>query len=355
MKIFTLIVILCSLIVGTTAVAKEKVPQDLNAKVAAIAKRYHSQIGVTATHIERNKTFAFNGAKHFFMASTVKVPIAITLLKNVDQGKENLDRTIIIQRNDCVPGSGRLYNDLCHCTTVTMSLKELMKLMLIHSDNTATDLILHEIKGPKTVANHLQLLGFQHIFIHRSILDMYLSASGLNVAIAKKVENKERLSQMLERVSPTMKFKAWKRFESEKSDSATSNDMANLLVNLYKGKLLSANSTHLLLGMMSQCQTGNHRIKGLLPPNTVVAHKTGTWALSNERFTKHPGSKNLNRFSNDVGIITLPNGQGHIAIAFFVKSSSAGDHQRDHVIALVTRDIYNHFLRNGTEHKSGAN
>lgn len=319
---------------------------DLSTKVTRIAKRFHCQLGVTAIHIEDNKKFSVNGSKRFFMASTVKVPIAITLLKEVDQGKERLDREVTFSRDDCVPGSGRLYAELAGgCTTMKLSLRELMRLMLISSDNSATDIILHEIRGPKAVAGHLQALGFSHIYIHRSILDLYLCASGLNVAIAKKVQHRPALMKMLEKVSPAMKVKAWKRFESESSDSATPDEMAKLLVNLHQGKLLSQSSTHLLLATMAQCHTGAHRLKGLLPPNTVVAHKTGTWALSNERYLKYPGSKQLQRFSHDVGIITLPNQQGHIAIAFFVKSKGVADHSRDQVIALVTKEIYHHFCQ----------
>ena len=60
----------------------------------------------------------------------------------------------------------------------------------------------------------------------------------------------------------------------------------------------------LLLSILRRCQTGEARLKGLLPAGTEVAHKTGTAAGIN----------------NDVGIITLPNGAGHIAIAVFIES-----------------------------------
>ncbi len=343
MKFLTALLFAICWLLPAVIVAKEV---DLNTKVTNIAKRLHCQLGVTAIRIEDNKKFSVNGSKRFFMASTVKVPIAITLLREVDQGKEHLDREITFSRDDCVPGSGRLYAELAGGTcTMKLSLRELMRLMLISSDNSATDIILQEIRGPKAVASHLHAVGFPHIFIHRTILDLYLSASGLNVALAKKVQHRPALLKMLEKVSPAMKVKAWKRFESESSDSATSDEMAKLLVSLHQGKLLSQNSTHLLLETMAQCHTGAHRLKGMLPPNTLVAHKTGTWSLSNERILKYPGSKQLQRFSHDVGIITLPNNHGHIAIAFFVKSKGVSDHSRDQVIALVTKEIYHHFCQ----------
>src|SRR5204863_9610163 len=63
-------------------------------------------------------------------------------------------------------------------------------------------------------------------------------------------------------------------------------------------------STALLLDLMTRARTGPARLKGLLPPDTVVAHKTGT----------------TETVIDDVGIITLPDDSamtGHIALAVF--------------------------------------
>ena len=69
-------------------------------------------------------------------------------------------------------------------------------------------------------------------------------------------------------------------------------------------------------------------MKGLLPPGAEVAHKTGT-AMG---------------IINDVGIITLPNGAGHIAIVVFIKGSKSSAAESEHSIAEVGRGAYDHFL-----------
>ena len=66
---------------------------------------------------------------------------------------------------------------------------------------------------------------------------------------------------------------------------------------------------------MTETTTGPKRIKGLLPADAVVAHKTGTSPTNSE---------GLSPATNDVGIITLPNGK-HIAIAIFVCNSTADE------------------------------
>jgi beta-lactamase class A len=121
--------------------------------------------------------------------------------------------------------------------------------------------------------------------------------------------------------------------------------MAKLLVKLYKKQVLSDSSTQLVLDIMTQCRTGRSRIRGLLPSHVKVAHKTGTWSIYEQDYLRYPGSKALYRFASDVGIITLPQNKGHIAIAIYVKSKSASDYPRSRAIALASRAIYDHFMK----------
>ena len=73
---------------------------------------------------------------------------------------------------------------------------------------------------------------------------------------------------------------------------------------------------------MTQSGTSNARIKGLLPPNTEVAHKTGTSGEDN----------GITHATNDVGLITMRNGK-RLAIAVMIKDSPASEEVREGVIA----------------------
>ena len=48
--------------------------------------------------------------------------------------------------------------------------------------------------------------------------------------------------------------------------------------------------------------------------------------------------------ANDVGIITLPNNAGHVALAIFVKESTADTPAQEKTIAQVARAVYDYFL-----------
>jgi beta-lactamase class A len=85
---------------------------------------------------------------------------------------------------------------------------------------------------------------------------------------------------------------------------------------------LSAESQALLMKLMSEAIPGAKRLKGELPAGTVVAHKTGTGGTQN----------GITSATNDMGIITLPDGR-HLAVAAFVSDSAANDETRDAIIA----------------------
>ncbi|MGZ3836350.1 MAG: serine hydrolase, partial [Mucilaginibacter sp.] len=94
-----------------------------------------------------------------------------------------------------------------------------------------------------------------------------------------------------------------------------------------EGKALSKSSNEFLWKIMTETSTGPHRIKGLLPQGAIVAHKTGTSGTNDEGLTPA---------TNDVGIITLPNGK-HLAIAVLVCNSKADETTRDGVIAQIAK------------------
>jgi beta-lactamase class A len=104
--------------------------------------------------------------------------------------------------------------------------------------------------------------------------------------------------------------------------------MALLLEKIWRGQILSDDSSALLIDIMERCQTGEARLKGILPEGTVVAHKTGT----------------VGKTTNDVGIITLPGDAGHVVVAAFVKESEYDVPQRERAIAEAARAAHDYFL-----------
>ncbi len=315
---------------------------NLLEKINAIETTSGSVVGVPALKIETNEEVSYNATMPFFMASTNKLPTVLTLLNQVDEKKDSLERIVNLDLRNSVPGSGDLYSKL-EKGPIKMSLRQLLNLMLMDSDNSASDIIFHEINGSPSVMERMHALGFNHIFVNRSFLEIYLDSHGANRVLLKEAHSVAFWEEIFNKVPVVQQTLAWQLFENDLRDTATPQDMRNLLVKLYKGKLLAQSSTNFLINIMIQCKTGKNSIKGLLPANTPVAHKTGTWTIYSKDFLKYPASKKLYRFASDVGIITLPHNKGHIAMAIYVKSNAVDDQERYKVIALVARAVYDYF------------
>jgi beta-lactamase class A len=110
--------------------------------------------------------------------------------------------------------------------------------------------------------------------------------------------------------------------------------MLELLRVFHRGAGLSPASRDLLLRLMQESVPGAQRIKGLLPQGTLVAHKTGTSGTVN----------GVTAATNDVGIVTLPDGR-HMAVVVFVSDSKGTLAAREGVIARMARAGYAYWAR----------
>jgi len=71
---------------------------ELIRKLNVIEKKSNTIMGITAIYIEKNKVIAHNSNQRFFMASTIKLPIAMAFLHRVDEKKDSLNRVIIYSK-----------------------------------------------------------------------------------------------------------------------------------------------------------------------------------------------------------------------------------------------------------------
>jgi beta-lactamase class A len=236
--------------------------QSLEQQLAFLAASTPGDVGVAAVDLKSGELVTINGGKPYPMASTVKIAIAANYLAQVEHGRRSLD--------DKIGGQ---------------TAARLMEAMIINSSNPATDLLLRDLGGPKTVQAWLTQNNLTGLRIDRSIAQLLRAKRDLH----------------------------------DIRDSSTPEAMVELLRRLDGGQLLRPWSRSYLLGLMSRCKTGKNRIRGLLPFGTPVENKTGT----------------LNGLTTDVGYITLPGGR-RIAVAFFARGGS----NRPRAIAEAARTIY---------------
>ncbi len=266
----------------------------LKNQITAIAKEAKGTVGVSVLNIESQKSFSINGNLHFPMQSVMKFPIAIMVLHEIDKGKLRLDQNIHIDNT-----SPKLYNsplrDAHPESAFDVSVKTLLSFMVSLSDNDACDILLKTIGGPKQVNTYMHEIGVKNISVKASEFEM---AQAWNV-----------------------QFTNW----------CTPAAMTELLNLTFRANFLSKNSHAYLWQILRETSTGLQQLKGLLPAGTVVAHKTGRSGTNKQGITAA---------TNDVGVITLPNGK-HLAIAVFITNSSADLATRESVIARIAKAAYN--------------
>ena len=304
----------------------------LEAQFAELAKVTSGSVGVAVVHLESGRAAYLNRSTGYPMASTVKVPIAVRLLTQVDRGELRLDSMITIKPGDLHPGSGTL-TDLFAQPGVVLSVRNLMELMLRISDNSATDILLRTAGGSAPVNARLAQLGITGVRADRPTVRLiadYIGVRGLrsdDVPIAE-------FGRLADAVSDSAQRAALVAFDADPRDTSTPDGMARLLESIWRGQALSQSSRDLLLDIMYRCVTGAERLKGMLPPGTRVAHKTGSLGPS----AGIPGG----RTANDVGIIDLPNGAGHLVTVVFVKNADDSG-KAEKAIAHIARAAYDYF------------
>nr|AIA17452.1 VEB-PER_beta_lactamase [uncultured bacterium] len=268
--------------------------RELQKELEQIAAAAKGRVGVQAVVIETGETVSLNPNEHFPMQSVYKFPIGMAVLQQVDAGKLKLEQRVRVEKSDFVREGQRSPVRDKNPQGVELSVGELLRFAVSESDGTASDVLLKLAGGAEAVNGYLK----------------QLEVTDLVVANSEKEIGQDWETQ----------YRNWASPESA----------VKLLRALYDGRGLSAQSQKLLLKLMTETPTGPKRLKGLLPVGTIVAHKTGTSGAN---------ASGINAATNDIGIVTLPNGR-HLAIAVFVSDSPANEATREGVIAKVARAVW---------------
>jgi beta-lactamase class A len=239
--------------------------------------------------VDGGEVVASNGQQHFPMQSVYKLPMGMAVLQQIDKGTLKLEQTISIKPIEYVRiGQHSPIRDK-HPRGAELSLAQILKYAVSDSDGTASDVLMRVAGGAAVIRKYLQELGIDGIMV----LDT-------EKEIGKSVE---------------VQYRNW----------ATPEAALALLKVVAEGRSLSPQSQKLLSELMTETPTGPKRIKGLLPPGTLVAHKTGTGL-----------GGGMTRAVNDIGLVTLPDGK-RLAIAVFVSDTKLNSEACEAVIAEISR------------------
>lgn len=269
-----------------------KPDEQLQNQIEQIASLAKGRVGVAAEVLETGQSISLNPHDHFPMQSVYKLPIAMAVLAQVDNGKLALEQQVRVEKADFV-GSGQ-HSPIRDRNPKggDLSIRELLRLAVSESDGTASDVLL-KLVGVDVVSKYLKELGIDELVVANSEKEFWRDRK--------------------------LQYQNW----------ASPEGSLQLLRNLHEGRGISKQNQQLLFKFMTETPTGPMRLKGLLPKTAVVAHKTGTSGTSD----------GITAATNDIGLVSFPNGRT-LAIAVFVADSPADLETRERVIAQIAKALW---------------
>ena len=287
---FSLFIFSCSKKINT-----ESKVTDLKTEVQKIIKGKNATVAVSVLRFEEPFELNMNGEKHLPMQSVFKFHIALAVLKLVDEGKLNLNQKIFIKKEELLPETWSPIREKYPEGNVKLSLAEILKYTVAQSDNIGCDILLRSIGGTETVQNFMNEKGVKNFQIKF---------------------NEEQMHQ---------------DWNAQYENYSSTNSIVELLQKFYDGNIVSRPSTDLLMKIMLETTTGENKLIAGIPKNTTIAHKTGASGKNNTGLT---GAE------NDMGIVTLPNGN-HYAICIFINNSMETQEINEKMVADISKVTFN--------------
>jgi beta-lactamase class A len=250
-------------------------------------------MGIYAENLDTGQTFAVNADRVFPQGSSIKIPILITLLRQDQQGRLHLSEQIVVRRGDMVGGSGVLqdFGD----GSSSLALRDLAALMVVLSDNTATNILINRV-GMTNVSAEIHGAGLTQTRLARKMMDQ-----------AAERDGRENVS--------------------------TPREMATLIEKLDRGRLLDSAHTAMALRLLEDYK--ETPLRAGIAAGITVADKPGSL----------PGVE------CDSGLVLL---QG---APYVLSVMTAYDHDNaaaDGAITSVSRDVFNYFDRLARSNSYGA-
>lgn len=291
MKYFFIFFAFC--LSANTTFAQDK---TLDQMIKSVILGKKATVGV-AVGFDNREYITINNDKEYPMLSTYKFPLALAVLDHLDKSGLTTATEIFVTKTDLLPNTYSPLRDARPKGDFNISIGELLKYSVSQSDNNACDILIRYIGGIEVFQKYVSSLG---------IGEMVITAT--EEAMHRKFEN-----QYLNWTKPAA--------------------AVSLLEKFLKKGLLSTENQEFLEKIMIETSTGADKLKGGLPAEVIIGHKTG----SSDR-----NKAGLKVADNDIAFVRLPNNKQYV-IAVFVKDSYENDATNAAIIAGISKVVYDYF------------
>jgi beta-lactamase class A len=260
-----------------------------------LLEKHKGQVAVAVKNLKTGESFAYHADDPMPTASLIKFPVMVEVYRQAAGKQVDLDRMITLKKEDKVPGSGILTNHFS--PGASFSLRDAVHLMIVYSDNTATNLVL-DVIGIKSTADTMEKLGYPNTKIHSKVF----------------------------KGSTTTVFP--ERSKEFGLGSTTASEMVRLCEALWKKELVSPEACDAMLAHMRACDDKD-KFPRFLPEGTKLAFKTGS----------------LTEAKTASGIIECPGGP--VALCVMTNHNEdkrwVTDNAGNRLCAEAARAVFDHF------------
>lgn len=283
---------------GATVAAQQQMPlQRLQASIERTTKSVNATWGVFVKSLETGEEIAIDADRSMETMSTIKIPLMVEVFEQIKAGKFALTDTYTYADADTRGGTG-VIRSLSPGDVLTV--KDLITLMIIVSDNTATDVLYRMVGGPDAVNRRMDVLG-------------------LKITRAQTFA-----AQWFDALRAAPSPETFYREGRHPFGLSTPREMGTLLEKMERGTLVDKASSDLMLQIM-RGQLYRTRIPRYVT-GYRIPHKTGDF---------------LPFVGDDVGMLEA---QGRtIIISIFTGMHFGSGEALENAIGLVARDVADYF------------
>jgi beta-lactamase class A len=283
---------------GVPIQAQQATPlQRLEASILRTTRSINATWGIYVKSLETGEEIAVDADRQMETMSTIKIPLMIEVFEQIKAGKFKLTDKYTFAEKDTQPGTGTIQR-LDY--GAVMTVKDLITMMIIVSDNTATEVLFRMVGGPDAVNTRMQTLGLK-------------TTRAMNVP--------SKWFPALRSAPTTEQF-----YREGKSPFgySTAREMGRLLEMMERGTLVDKPSSDLMLRIM-RSQLYRTRIPRFVTGYTIP-HKTGDF---------------LPYVGDDVGMLEAPGRT--IILSVFTGNHFGSGEMLENAIGLVARDVSDYF------------
>jgi beta-lactamase class A len=269
----------------------------LQANIERITRSVNAKWGIYIKCVETGEEIALNADETLDTMSVIKIPLMVEVFRQIEAGRFALTDRVTLKESDKRPGTGVIRS---LDPGASLTIKDLITLMIIVSDNTATDLLYEKVGGTEPVNKLMQSYGLNSIRA-TGTADVWFKA------IAAEPDR-------------------WKFHTEGKTPFGLSSprDMGKLLEKIHKGEAVSKQSSEQMLQIM-RGQVYSSRLPKYVT-GFRVPHKTGDF---------------LPYIGNDVGILESQN--RHVILSVFTARHSGIGANLEDAIGRIAEQVANFF------------